>query len=342
MTIEVVFRADAYAEIGTGHVMRCLALANACREAGMATSFIGYITDDILLARISRQEHQVNLLTEHNRNVWLNNLNPNTTWVILDGYEFNCADHRKIRDTGKKLLVIDDMANLESYDADVILNQNFHANAEHYKQTNHVKMLMGPKFAMLRQEFIEFTVAEMRPEVSRLLVTLGGSDPLGIGLIVLEALTKIHNHSFEVLFIAGSSNPNLEKLTAYAELANSYGHQVNVQHYTEQMPNAMAWADFGIIAAGSTSLEVAYMGLPTIVIVLAENQAAIASAMHRLGIAESLGWYDQLNAQIIANAIIHLANSASQRISMSQGGRSMVDGQGARRIASIFAETCQK
>ena len=338
MTTEVIFRADADAEIGTGHVMRCLALANACREANMVTCFVGRIEDEVLRARIQRFGHEFMPLDANMESRWLNCVTRDAGWIVLDGYGFHIQDHRNIRDTGIKLLVIDDMANLDMYEADIILNQNFHADAADYHLACEAKMLMGSQFALLRQEFIGRRPAVRSPEARRLLVTLGGSDPQGVGLLVIEALAHIHDMRLEVILIAGSSNPHLERLKAAAELARARGHAIDVLHFTDDMPGAMAWADMAVIAAGSTSLEVACMGLPSLVLILADNQAPIAAAMQAQGVAESLGWHDRLAADTIVVALRRLEKDAPRRKTMMAHGQALVDGLGAKRVVGAMLE----
>jgi UDP-2,4-diacetamido-2,4,6-trideoxy-beta-L-altropyranose hydrolase len=332
LSTKIIFRADAYAEIGTGHVMRCLALANACRKAGISTSFIGCIEDEILRARINQYGHEFTALAKGSESDWLDSISRDVSWIVLDGYGFDSQDHRKIRATGTKLLVIDDMANLNTYEADVILNQNFHANAADYHLAHEAKMLMGPKYALLREEFIGRSPVVRGEKAFRLLVTLGGSDPQNIGLLVVEALAKIGDMKFEVLLIAGSSNQHLHQLETAAKLARARGHIIDVRHYTDDMPDVMAWADFAIIAGGSTTLEVAYMGLPALVLILAENQAAAANAMQELGIAESLGWHNVLDSVAIAAALSCLAKDVKRRQLMTAHGQAFVNGLGAIRV----------
>ena len=337
MLTEIIFRADAYTEIGTGHVMRCLALANACREANMVTRFVGRIEDEILRARINRFGHEFMALDTSMESRWLDCVKRDADWIVLDGYGFHSKDHREIRDTGARLLIIDDMANLDMYEADVILNQNFHADAADYHLACEAKMLMGPQFALLRQEFIGCRPAVRSPEVRRLLVTLGGSDPQGVGLVVIKALANIQDMQLEVLLIAGSSNPHLEQMEDAAEFVRTHsGHAIDVQHYTNDMPGVMAWADIAVIAAGSTSLEVAYMGLPSLVLTLADNQVPIAASMQALGVAESLGWYDLLSADTLVAALERLVKDVPRRSAMTTYGQALVDGLGAKRVAETI------
>ncbi|MDP2759247.1 MAG: UDP-2,4-diacetamido-2,4,6-trideoxy-beta-L-altropyranose hydrolase [Sideroxyarcus sp.] len=332
MSIEVVFRADAYTEIGTGHVMRCLALADACRNAGVATHFVGRIDDEVLRRRIRYAGHPFTEWTADVEDEWLGHIDRTTGWVVLDGYGFGRGYQRMIRDAGPRLLVLDDMAHLEVYEADIILNQNLSADAAAYHLARETRLLMGPRFALLRKEFIGKRPSVRGTSADRLLITLGGSDPEGVCLQVTEALSKIHGRRFEVRLIAGSSNPHLVQLEAAAGSARSAGHGFEVKAYTDDMPGEMAWADLAIIAGGSTSLEVTYMGLPSLVLTLADNQIAIAEAMQSLGVAESLGWHDRSGADELVSALLVLASDAQRMRAMTLQGQALVDGMGAERV----------
>lgn len=312
--------------------MRCLALANACRDVGIATRFVGRIEDEVLRGRIKQYGHQFTALTEGHEDEWMDCISHKEGWVVLDGYEFDLKDHRKIHNAGVRLLVIDDMANLKIYEADIILNQNFSANETAYHLAHETKMLMGPRFALLRQEFVGYRPTTRGASSNRLLITLGGSDPQGVGLWIVEALAKIHYMRFEVRLIAGSSNPHLESLRAAADIARISGHEIDVLHYTDDMPGEMAWADFAVIAGGSTSLEVACMGLPALVLTMADNQVDIAAAMQASGVAESLGWYHALTVDTFAAALKRLAIDAPRRQAMAAHGQALVDGFGAKRV----------
>ena len=331
----MTFRADAYTEIGTGHVMRCLALANACRDADMATRFVGRIDDQVLRNRISQHGHEFVPAAAAD---WLAAIGTEDSWIVLDGYQFGSHEQHSIRARGSRLLVVDDMANLDSYEADILLNQNFHAKATDYHLACEAKMLMGTQYAMLRQEFDGRRPAARNTDSHRLLVTLGGSDPHGVSLLVLEALGHICEMQFDVRLIAGSSNPHLERLQTAVKQARAQDHIVAVEHYTDDMPGAMAWADMAVIAAGSTTLEVAYMGLPSLVLTLADNQAPIAVAMDESGVAQSLGWYDRISAADIAAALQRLAQDAPCRNSMTARGQALVDGHGAKRVVQAMLE----
>jgi UDP-2,4-diacetamido-2,4,6-trideoxy-beta-L-altropyranose hydrolase len=333
-SISIYFRADAYPEIGTGHVMRCLALANAAAAFGIDTFFIGVIQDEVLRRRILDGGHKLILLPEVTDNVgWLSNLVLyESDWVVLDGYTFDLKDQIAVENSGARLLMIDDMNVLDFYRCDIVLNQNFFAPGLSYSCGSTTRLLLGPRYALLREEFSKHKPVRVRDEGRRVLISLGGSDPDGVGLVVISALAKIRQMRLEVLYIAGSSNIHLDRIEAAAEKVRRSGHEIKVCPFTDDMPGAMAWANVGLIAAGSTALEVAYMGLPCLVMVLADNQIKVAQAMHAAGIAESLGWYEQLSPDAIANGVIALFDNVSKRDTMTNRGQKLIDGVGARRV----------
>jgi UDP-2,4-diacetamido-2,4,6-trideoxy-beta-L-altropyranose hydrolase len=333
---KVIFRADGHAAIGTGHIMRCLALANACKKRGATTTFVGYIEDNFLLARIHKFGHTFNALTKDNKYNWFDLIDKDVSWVVLDGYDFDTKDHHKIRSAGFKLLVIDDMAKLTEYEADIILNQNFHANESNYPLINNTKMLMGPKYALLRDEFIVCQSNCSDTDTLKLLITLGGSDLQGVNFLILNALKEINDVKFHVILIAGSSNPHLAALKTTVRSVAKYGHKIEILSYTDDMPSLMAWASIAIIAGGTTTLEVAYMGLPAIVLTLAENQAATANAMQKLGVAKSLGWSHLLNTTDIALALSSLAKDKKLRKAISINGKTIVHGLGSTLVSQAM------
>jgi len=335
----IFFRANAYPEIGTGHVMRCLSLANAFSQAQAATCFVGRIDDAVLRDWIGQRGHGLALLPQESAfdaAQWPGNMAPRPgDWVVLDGYGFDADDHAAIVRSGARLMVVDDMPLLDSYDVDMILNQNFYADALRYPCRATTRLLLGPKFSLLRESFSrDEALPAVAGQARRLLVSLGGSDPDGIGMKIIAALENIGDMALDVLYIAGPSNPHLDRIGNAVVKARAAGHRIEVCPFTEDMPGAMRWADMCIIAAGSTTLEVAYMGVPCLVTILAENQRPIAEAMARSGAARLLGWGNQLDVTALADALRQLAADAPARSEMRANGRALVDGQGAKRVVT--------
>lgn len=333
-SIKFFFRADATPEIGTGHVMRCLAMANAVRERGYPTCFVSTIQDLVLQSRIENAGHELLLLVDPREdNGWLDDLSQgDTNWLILDGYSFKESDRAEIKSRGFRLLVVDDMNASGFYECDIVLNQNFFGAGLSYSCAEKTQVLLGPDYALLREEFGRVNPRRAINTKSRVLVSLGGADPEGVGLIILDAFKRIEEMHLEILYLLGSSNVHADRIETEVEKVRRVGHEVSVLSFTNDMPAAMAWADIGVIAAGSTSLEVAYMGLPCLVLTLAENQVEVARSMAEAGIGESLGWYEDVSAEKIAARIVALFKEESKRASMTFNGQRLVDGAGARRV----------
>lgn len=335
---KVYFRADAYPAIGTGHVMRCLALANAVIARAIPTCFIGRIEDSVVMERIRRAGHELIALdADASTSAWLAATETSVgDWVVLDGYEFGIDDHAAIKKAGPALLVIDDTNELSSYLCDVLLNQNFYASDLPYSCMDQTRLLLGPRYALLRDEFVKSSPIRESRSSARLLVSLGGADPHGVGVVVMNALASVVDRELDVLVLAGSSSGHFAQIEIEAVKARKFGHRIEIQAFTDDMPGAMAWADVGLIGAGTTSLEVAYMGLPCLVLILADNQIKVANAMQEAGIAESFGWYEDVSPQLMACGISALFADVSKRNLMTNLSKKIVDGAGAQRVVDMM------
>ena len=295
----IVVRADATPAMGLGHAMRCLALAQAYRDAGGDVVFAMADPPAAFAARLAAES------------IGLRPAEPAATgadWIVLDGYHFDAAYERELR-AAARLLVLDDHD--ADHDADLILRQGLGARAGD-------RVLAGVRYALLRREFRQWAGGDRAvPErVQRVLVTLGGGDPGPVIDIVLEALTRA---DLEVQWITGPLNPRRDAPPG-----------VEVVVDATDMPERMQWADLAVTAAGSTSWELARVGTPQIAIELADNQRPVARALAERGIAVPAGWHADLDAAALARAIDGL--TAERRAEMSRRGRAAVDGQGAVRV----------
>jgi UDP-2,4-diacetamido-2,4,6-trideoxy-beta-L-altropyranose hydrolase len=258
------------------------------------------------------------------------------TVVVIDGYHFDCTYQRAIRASGCTLAVIDDYAHLERYEADVILNQNLGAGKLTYHCDSATRLLLGVKYALLRPEFMQWRGwKRSTPDVAvKLLITLGASDPENVGLKVVRALQALRSPQLEVRMVSGPANVHLEALV---DAAASAPMNVSIIRSASNMSELMAWADLAISAAGSSCWELAYMGLPAVLIVLAENQRLIADELSRSGVAVSIGDHEHARTEEIGAAIGELIAGPERRADMSRRGRLLVDGLGARRVRNELA-----
>jgi UDP-2,4-diacetamido-2,4,6-trideoxy-beta-L-altropyranose hydrolase len=305
----LLIRADAGPAIGSGHLMRCQALAQAWEESGGSAIFVD--AADAEPGSAPDADRTIGLAREHD-----------AAWVAIDGYHFDARYQCRLKESVPALLAIDDQGNAGRYCADVVLNQNLHADASLYRdRAPDTRLLLGPHYALLRREFRQWrqwsrTIA---PRAKRVLVTLGGADPANVTLTVIEALRQMSD--VEALIVVGAHNPHAGML---AEAVR--GTNIRLERNVISMAELMAWADVAVSAAGSTCWELAFMGLPALVMPIAKNQQPVAERLDAAGVAIRIASGDLL--QILPQ----LMADEERRETMSRRGRALVDGEGARRV----------
>jgi UDP-2,4-diacetamido-2,4,6-trideoxy-beta-L-altropyranose hydrolase len=339
----IFVRADSTARIGAGHLMRCLALAQAWQDKGGNATFISHCESASLRQRLVEEgmefipiekpypatgdvERTLDILDAASvRN------GKTAIWLAIDGYHFDSAYQKRIKDAGYKLLWIDDYGHADYYHADLVLNQNISADESFYAHREpYTRLLLGPRYALLRREFRKWQgwKREIPVVAGKVLVTLGGADPDNVTLKVIKALKEITISDLEVKVVIGPANPNKETLEQEVASKPNFKLPENVTN----MPELMAWADIAVTAGGSTCLEMAIMGLPNIVIVLAENQRPIAEKLHVFGAVLNLGWSTELPVGDIMQAVNLLLLSQEKREQISIQGKELVDWDGGRLV----------
>ena len=336
----LIIRADASTTIGTGHIMRCIALAQAWQDQGGKVIFLLAHKPSTLENKLRSQGIQIIYLSveagsdedAHQTADFIQQFT--SQWLVVDGYHFGTAYQKVIKDLGISLLFIDDYGHADHYFADLVLNQNISASQDLYiNREPYTKLLLGTEYTLLRREFWLWRdwQREVNAVASKILITLGGSDPDNVTLKVVQALTLLNRDNLEVIVVIGGSNPHYECLqreVADTSLATSW--QCNVSN----MPELMAGADLAIAAGGSTNWELAFMGLPSLVITIADNQKVIAAELDRQGVIINLGWHQDVTIEQISLELRELIDDLHKREDMSQKGRKLVNGNGASRVAS--------
>lgn len=252
-----------------------------------------------------------------------------SSWVIVDGYHFDAEFQRYIREAEQRLMVLDDYGHAERYYADLVLNQNFGAQPGLYaKREAHSRLLLGPRYCLLRKEFWKWRQWERSIPIraGKILITLGGSDPDNVTGKVLEAVKSAE--LTEATVIVGGGNPHLDLIRASVSASDS----IRIVLDTPNMAELMAAADLAITAGGSTVWETAFMGLPAITIVLAENQQVGSERLQEHGVVKNLGWHASLLPEDITRALETLLEDSRRREKMSRSGRVLVDGLGSFRV----------
>ncbi len=339
----LLVRVEAGAQGGTGHAMRCLALAQAWQDAaGGPVRFLMTSCGEGLAARLRREGIEVESLeavpgSEADAARTLAAARAAlASWIVVDGYWAGSAYARSLRGQGPAVLLVDDLGEAGPYTADLVLNQNLYAKPEMYaERAPHTALLLGADFALLRREFAAYrSFPRTIPEEARhLLVTLGGSDPADLTRLAVRALAGLAG-SAEIRVLVGPENPRADALR---EEAGKAGLSRSLLFGVEDVAGLLAWSDLAVTAAGSTCWELAFLGVPALTIAVAPNQKPIAESLARAGIARDLGWHAGVSEEALARAVVDLARDRAARTRLSDAGRRLVDGAGAERVVRRLA-----
>ena len=337
----LLFRADASIAIGTGHVMRCLALAQAWQDAGGDAVFAMAEATPSVVERLQREgmeriqlKAEPGSVDDGHETIALAR-GKRAAWVVVDGYRFGADYQVALTQAGLKVLFIDDNGHAGRYVADIVLNQNIHARESFYEnREKSTRLLLGTKYALLRREFVSAKVGRQIPPVARkLLVSLGGSDPDNVTRRVLEALEQVDMADLQVVVVAGGSNPHSAEI---AELVANSSHGCRVLTNAANMQEVMSWADLAVSAAGTTCWECCALGLPAVLVIVADNQILNAEALRAACAVNLVSGGSQFPTGEMAQLVTRLANSPSERQTLSQTASALVDRGGAMRIISML------
>ncbi len=310
MSRSAVFRVDASLHIGTGHVMRCLTLASELARQQYQILFICRPHIGNLIDKIKSYGYGVETLPETNAIIgrdpksWLGvsqNEDAGQTsailadrkheWLIVDHYAIDSEWETRIRRFAKKLLVIDDLAN-RLHNCDLLLDQNLGRKTIDYDGLvpPHCQLLIGSEFALLRPEFRALRSKSLyrrnKTELCRWLISLGGVDAQNHTTRVLQAMREARlSAESRITVVLGRHAPHLEKVRKLCE-EMPWPTILFVDH--ENIAELMADSDIAVGAAGSSSWERACLGLPTLMLVLAENQRTVALSLEKYGAASIL------------------------------------------------------
>jgi UDP-2,4-diacetamido-2,4,6-trideoxy-beta-L-altropyranose hydrolase len=284
------------------------------------------------VTHITAEPGSVNDAVATSRIAHLNNIG----WIVVDGYQFGGDYQKIIKDYGHFLLVLDDFGHADHYYADIVLNQNIYSDISLYpKHESFTLFLLGTKYVLLRKEFLLWTeYKRIIPDVARkVLVTLGGSDPNNATGIIIEALKCINLNGLEVVIVVGGLNSHSALLQKMVTDYPNFSIRTNV----ENMPELIVWADIAISAGGTTCWELAFLGLPTILYPIAENQLINSAFLNRAGIAWNIkNNYHSENDLVIA--ISKCLKSYEGRTRMSEICQKTVDGKGTQRVINTILD----
>jgi len=341
--MNIFFRTDASIDIGTGHVMRCLALAEELKRSGASVSFICCEDRGNLIEHIEKKGYDMHHLPSgidtktdsHLTQELLKKQPIKIDWLIIDHYDIDISWESSLREFVRKIMVIDDLAN-RKHDCDILLDQNYNKNGSRYDGLvpENCVQLLGPEYALLRPQFREVRENFKREnnEVKRVLVFMGGADPSNETGKVLKAIKLLNRDNIAVDVVIGASNPFKNEIENIAQKMPGTVCHFNVSNMAEPMSSA----DIGIGASGTSTWERCCVGLPSIVMILADNQKEIAEELEKEGVVVNLGWHEYIKEADIEDRIKHLIATPRKMKEMSVRGMKMVDGRGAERVANAL------
>lgn len=346
--MKIVMRADASVSIGTGHVMRCLTLAEALRERGAEVLFVcreepGHCCD-IILGRgfqVARLAATGPFSDERDAEQTVLAMDGRADWLIVDHYGIGAEWERRLRPQAGRIMAIDDLAN-RRHDCDLLLDQNlFDDMSARYRglAPADCRLFLGPRYALLRDEFIAArrTLRERDGAVRRILLFFGGSDPTNETEKALLALGRLRSAEVALDVVVGSSNPLGDRIHDLCAALPG----VTFHRQVANMAQLMARADLALGAGGATTWERCFLGLPSLVVVVAENQAEPARAAESAGVAWLLGESAAVSAASIESAVGRALREPGRLAEMSRGCLALMGERAAPVSGDIMNCLCE-
>ncbi len=356
VTKRIAIRTDANSEIGTGHFMRCLTLADELKKKN---AFVCFVTRG-LPAYLSQMLHDRNIeyfplpevasfdaIEDLAHSKWLKVsqqqdaiqalellANHSFDWLVVDHYALDHRWESMLRSISKKILVIDDLAD-RRHDCDALLDQNYYHDMNN-RYDNRVSpdcmLLLGPEYALLRQEFLLARKSLMARSgvIKRVMVFFGGVDATNMTRLVLHVL-KSMNLSINVDVVLGMQHPDLDGIKKLCALNN-----FNCHVQTTEMAKLMNEADLAITAGGSVNWEKCCLGLPSIVIATAQNQVKLSEELGALNVCHYLGQIQNISESDIHNSIDDFLLKQEKINRFSVNGMQLVDGFGAIKVVKAM------
>lgn len=349
--MRVLIRADASMSIGSGHIARCMTLAQVLRKQGDEVIFACRQLPGNLLQRLEDRGFTAHGLPgaysqEQGADIeaslpWQADIDAlelalddsaRFDWLVVDHYGLDAQWETAARRFADRLMAIDDLAN-RSHTADLLLDQNYSAQALDQPYLSWVdakcRTLLGPRFALLREQF-DCAPIEIRPFVKQVVVNFGGFDAarqVHAAMLALQGFEEL-----EVDFVAGLNNPDWEAMSALAASRPNWRLHALVDDFFSMLQRA----DLFIGAGGGTTWERAALGLPTICVSVANNQQLNAHLLAEAGGHLYLGPHEQLDPERMIDAVAVLRGNRELRASFAARSRALVDGLGARRVAAAM------
>ena len=357
--MKVIFRVDASNQMGIGHLMRCLTLAEALRRRGAEVGFISREHPGNLCELLQKRAIPVVVLPAPKRSheavsgceyaIWLgisqdedakqtiealNGESPD--WLVVDHYGLDVEWEKRLRPHIKRLMVIDDLAN-RHHDCDVLLDQNYSIEGESRYSgmvPDTCKLLVGTRYALLRPEYAIYRRAAKAPrkQIESVLLFFGGPDPHNMTGLALHALSSKDLSHLQVIVIIGINNLHKKILEKQARQRP----KTDLHAAREHLADLMSEADLAIGACGATTWERMCLGLPAIVVSISDNQRPAAEALAKRKLITYAGHFDKIKSDLIGSLVKKYISEKKTRFEAAVKNQIEVDGLGALRVVEVL------
>ena len=323
-----VLRADASGLIGVGHVMRSLALGEALHDAG----FDAVLASVDLPASMREEAHKCGITVvdlqcdAFGSDDALATLSLNGAVLVVDGYKFEREFFSELEDRATNFVVIDDNVETKALAPSVVINQNPHATAEMYSHLlGNPKLLLGLQYALLRREVREAIKQSINPVAGKVFVAMGGSDFLQLTSPIVDGLKDL---DIEICVAVGPTNSQRQQIEETVRSIPRARVILQADYITELASSSMA-----ILAAGSSLWEAAALGVPSIGLIVAENQIGASVGAEHCGISLSLDARNGLHVESVVSNVENLMTMTNGALAkMTTATRSEVDEFGSMRV----------
>jgi UDP-2,4-diacetamido-2,4,6-trideoxy-beta-L-altropyranose hydrolase len=349
--MKVAFRVDGSVVIGSGHFVRCLTLAVALRALDAEVHFVCRHITNFMRSQLAELGFRLSVLppgaetvdSDFSHDAWLGVTqetdardtvaalakNAPWDWLVVDNYGLDINWEARMWAVANDILVIDDLAN-RAHNATALLDQNLQT-ADRYRDLvpNKTKLMLGPRFALLRPSFRSLRRAEIRPSREKHVnVFFGGTDPKGATLIALDALKQLAV-DLEADVIIGADNPHRSAIIARSHI------QPNVTLHIQpgNIADLFASALLAVGAGGTSSWERCCVGLPTLICSVADNQLNGAAALAKARAAIDMGPLERLSPAKLSSMLTRLMAKPKLLAAMRRRAHALVDGRGTERVA---------
>jgi len=341
MEKNLFIRVDASPEIGIGHIMRCLTLAQELKNNFDKIIFLTQKDSGDFIGTIMKNKFEVIFIpTTNNDPDIIKNLittySENKNFLLIDHYDIDSNFESSLKNIFERIFVIDDLAN-RKHDCDLLIDQNYYRDLnQRYEKLiqNGTITLLGPKYAIIRPEFRKINKKDIKKnsQIKKILVSFGGSDPTNECKKALDALCSIENSKFEIVVVAGIYNHKFEQLK---KLYEKYSN-IKIYRHVNDLSRLMLNSDLFIGAGGTTTWERFYMGLPSIVTIISDDQKESIEFLSDMGHIINLG----LAKNVTSKTYIQTLQKPNSDLmyNMSLHNQKLVDGNGSNRIKKQIIE----